>query len=118
MACSKNDFQKKLNNYLNGRTRNINQKFQLNIKSRLYKKILTTLKEKVSYGSIISYSDLAEICKVSNPRIIGNAMSKNPVPIIIPCHRVVKKNSDIGHYGPGVFYKQELLEIEKINMNS
>ncbi|MDD5065438.1 MAG: methylated-DNA--[protein]-cysteine S-methyltransferase [bacterium] len=70
---------------------------------------------KVPYGERISYMQLAE--KAGSPkacRCVGNIMAKNKVPLIIPCHRVIRSSGDIGSFGYGRSYKQKLLELEKI----
>jgi O-6-methylguanine DNA methyltransferase len=48
---------------------------------------------------------------------VGNALGKNPIPIIIPCHRVVAKKG-IGGYSAGIDIKTRLLEFEKLNVNN
>ena len=67
---------------------------------------------KIPYGKTITYSELAErIGSSGGARAVGQALSKNPSPIVIPCHRVVAKNS-VGGYSGGVGLKKQLLEIE------
>ena len=67
---------------------------------------------KIPYGMTITYSELAErIGRGGGARAVGQALSKNPYPILIPCHRVVAKNS-VGGYSGGVGLKKQLLEIE------
>lgn len=72
----------------------------------------------IPYGATKSYSELAE--EIGMPtayRAVANACGANPVPLIIPCHRVVGKNGHLGGYGPGVDKKKFLLDLEKINKN-
>ncbi len=67
---------------------------------------------KVKYGKTISYSDLAKRAGNKNAaRAAGSACGKNPVPIVIPCHRVLAKNS-IGGFGGGVGLKRKMLRLE------
>jgi len=67
---------------------------------------------KIEYGSVVTYSELAaRIGKPNAARAVGNALSKNPLPIVIPCHRVVSKDG-IGGYAFGVEAKRCLLELE------
>lgn len=68
---------------------------------------------KISYGSIKSYLSVA-IATDSHPRVIANACAANPIPIIIPCHRVIAKNGSLCGYsgGKGKKTKLKLLEIE------
>ena len=67
---------------------------------------------KIPYGMTITYSELADrIGRDGGARAVGQALSKNPYPIVIPCHRVVAKTS-IGGYSGGIGLKKQLLEIE------
>ncbi|WMT50548.1 MAG: methylated-DNA--[protein]-cysteine S-methyltransferase [Ferroplasma sp.] len=73
----------------------------------------------IPYGETKSYSELAE--EIGMPtayRAVANACGANPVPLIIPCHRVVGKNGSLGGYGPGIDKKKFLLELEKKNKDS
>lgn len=68
----------------------------------------------IPYGTTCSYKDIA--IKIKNPRAcraIGMANHKNPIVIIIPCHRVIANNSSFGGYAFGVETKKKLLELEK-----
>ncbi len=67
---------------------------------------------KIKYGQTLTYSELADKIGSRAVRAVGNALGKNPVPIIIPCHRVVSKKG-IGGYSLGVGMKIRLLELEK-----
>lgn len=67
----------------------------------------------IPYGETISYQELAK--RVGNPkasRAVGNANGKNPVCIVVPCHRVVRANGDLGGYAYGIAMKKSLLSIE------
>lgn len=66
----------------------------------------------LKYGTTATYSDIAEL--INHPkaqRAVGNANAKNKIPIIIPCHRIVRKNS-IGGYSGGLEIKKFLLNLE------
>ncbi|MCC6864783.1 MAG: methylated-DNA--[protein]-cysteine S-methyltransferase [Ignavibacteria bacterium] len=66
------------------------------------------------YGETISYSKLAK--NTGNPKAIraaATACALNPVPVIIPCHRVISKNGSIGGYGGGLKMKRFLLKLEE-----
>lgn len=68
----------------------------------------------VDYGEVITYKGLGEKVGVENSaRAVGNAMAKNIFPIIIPCHRVVRTDGNIGNYTGGTDLKIRLLELEK-----
>lgn len=71
---------------------------------------------KIPYGRVISYSELAE--RVGGPtytRIVGQANGRNPVAILIPCHRVIGSNGALTGYAGGLWRKQFLLELEQKN---
>lgn len=71
---------------------------------------------KIPYGKTVSYKDIA--IAVGNPkacRAVGMANNRNPVPIFIPCHRVIGKNGSLTGYAGGLDCKEFLLKIEKPN---
>ncbi len=71
----------------------------------------------IPYGSVITYSELARRCgKPSAVRSVASALGANPIPIIIPCHRVVGKNGDLGGFSAGIDVKRKLLELEGIKL--
>lgn len=67
----------------------------------------------IPYGETRSYAWVAE--QIGQPRAVravGQALGKNPLPIIIPCHRVITSNSKLGGFGGGVEMKKRLLSLE------
>ena len=69
---------------------------------------------KIPYGKTVSYADLAKAA--GNPkacRAAGSANGKNPIAIIIPCHRVIASNGGMGGYAYGLEAKKQLLDLEK-----
>jgi len=79
-----------------------------------HKKVWEIMLEKVPYGSTISYSALASMA--GNPkaaRAVGMANNRNPIPIIIPCHRVVGKSGNMTGFRPGIDIKEKLLTLEE-----
>lgn len=80
------------------------------------KKVWNELR-KIEYGHTKSYEDIA--ISISQPtayRAVGMANGKNPIPIIIPCHRVIQKDGKLGGYSGGVKIKEVLLDLEKGNL--
>jgi AraC family transcriptional regulator of adaptative response/methylated-DNA-[protein]-cysteine methyltransferase len=68
----------------------------------------------IPLGETRSYSDMARI--IGEPkavRAVANACASNPVPLIIPCHRVIRKDGSLGGYGLGTGRKKTLLSNEK-----
>tara|TARA_B100000470_G_scaffold47824_1_gene35297 strand:- start:462 stop:761 length:300 start_codon:yes stop_codon:yes gene_type:complete len=82
----------------------------LNIEEKIYKKLLT-----VPHGKITTYNELSKSIGLENgQRLVGQIMKKNPLPAIIPCHRVIKSNGDIGGYLFGIDIKKNMLRKEGI----
>ena len=68
----------------------------------------------VPYGSTVSYQDIAIAAgSPQGARAAGNALNKNPLPLIIPCHRVINKNGTIGGFGSRIDIKKHLLDLEQ-----
>jgi methylated-DNA-[protein]-cysteine S-methyltransferase len=67
---------------------------------------------RIPYGETISYGELARrVGRPKGPRAVGQANGRNPIPIIVPCHRVLASNG-IGGYGGGLPMKRALLAVE------
>jgi methylated-DNA-[protein]-cysteine S-methyltransferase len=70
---------------------------------------------RIPYGQTISYSELAN--RVKRPkacRAVGSANGRNPLCLIIPCHRVIASNASLGGYSGGLERKRQLLELESL----
>ncbi|MFV2171993.1 methylated-DNA--[protein]-cysteine S-methyltransferase [Actinomadura sp. LOL_016] len=68
----------------------------------------------IPYGETITYGELArEIGSPTGSRAVGLANGKNPVSVIVPCHRVVGSNGDLTGYGGGIERKRHLLDFER-----
>jgi methylated-DNA-[protein]-cysteine S-methyltransferase len=70
---------------------------------------------RIPYGQTISYSELAN--RVKRPkawRAVGSANGKNPLCLVIPCHRVIASNASLGGYSGGLDCKRRLLELESL----
>jgi methylated-DNA-[protein]-cysteine S-methyltransferase len=78
------------------------------------KKVLEKTRE-IRYGQRLTYSELAGLIGTSGIRAVGNALAKNPIPIVIPCHRVVTKKG-LGGYSGGIELKKKLLSFEIANV--
>jgi len=74
---------------------------------------------KIPYGQTRSYAEIARaIGKPKAVRAVASAIARNKLLIIIPCHRVIRSDGNIGKYRGGVKLKKQLLDFEKINSNS
>jgi len=70
--------------------------------------------QEIPYGEVVSYQDIARaIGHEKACRAVGGANNKNPIAIIIPCHRVIGANGSLVGYGGGLQLKKKLLELEK-----
>lgn len=68
---------------------------------------------RVPFGDVVPYAELAR--RIRRPRAhraVGNALGRNPVAIVVPCHRVIRSDGALGGYGGGVEYKKRLLRLE------
>ena len=81
--------------------------------------VLETLAREVPWGEVVSYGELAAIAgRPRAARAVGSAMRNNPIPFVIPCHRVVAAGNRIGGYGGGrnaIALKRELLAREGVS---
>ncbi|MBN2102000.1 MAG: MGMT family protein [Candidatus Aenigmarchaeota archaeon] len=86
----------------------------MNFSEKVFKAV-----KRIPKGSVSTYSEIAEI--IGNPdasRAVGNALNKNPTPIIVPCHRVVRSDGKAGGFAKGTKKKIELLRKEGIEIKN
>jgi methylated-DNA-[protein]-cysteine S-methyltransferase len=79
------------------------------------RQVLRELAAGVPYGSVVGYGDLAK--RVGQPggaQAVGVAMGSNPLPVVVPCHRVVERDGGIGGFGGGLETKRRLLALEGV----
>ena len=80
------------------------------------KKVYQALKE-VKYGTTVAYGDLAKaLGQPKAYRAVGGALNKNPIMIVLPCHRVIGKNQSLVGFASGLNHKKTLLDLEHKNM--
>lgn len=106
------EVRKQLDEYFAGdRTR-----FELKLDRRLMRGIakdVLAATAKVPFGRTTTYGTLAE--RIGRPhasRAVGNALGSNPIPIVVPCHRVLRAGGDVGGYAGGPSRKRRLLTLE------
>lgn len=69
----------------------------------------------VPRGKVVTYKKLSEMVKKDKAyRLVGNVLSKNPFPIVVPCHRVIRSDCYVGEFGNGKDLKVKLLEFEGV----
>ncbi|MHB8840208.1 MAG: methylated-DNA--[protein]-cysteine S-methyltransferase [Candidatus Aquicultor sp.] len=100
--------------YFNGENVHFDYQLDYGQATEFERKIYDTLKS-VSYGETLTYKELALRCgRPKAARAVGNAMAKNPVPIVVPCHRVLKSDGSIGGWSGKRGWKERLLALEGI----
>ncbi len=86
--------------------------------TRFERRVWETLRQ-IPYGEVRSYGWVAE--RIGNPkasRAVGGACGSNPVPFVIPCHRVIASDGSLGGYGYGLPVKRHLLKSEGIDLST
>jgi methylated-DNA-[protein]-cysteine S-methyltransferase len=103
---------KQLNEYFKGERR----EFFLNLQPEgtNFQKSVWRHLEKIPYGSTTSYGAIADVIgKPTASRAVGSANGKNPIAIVIPCHRVIGSDGSLTGYGGGLWRKRWLIGFEK-----
>ncbi len=111
------DLEKMLDSYFRGEP--ILLDYPLDISGTDFQKRVWEIVKQIPYGQVRSYKWVAS--KIGNPkaaRAVGTAISRNPVVLIIPCHRVIRNNGSLGRYGGMDWLKERLLRLEKASMIS
>jgi len=106
---------KELTEYLSGERREFEVFYELEV-NPFARKVLTETAS-IPYGEVRSYREVAE--SIGRPlafRATGSALARNPLPILIPCHRVVKSDGMLGGFGGGIDLKKKLLNLEGIGV--
>jgi methylated-DNA-[protein]-cysteine S-methyltransferase len=107
------EVRRELDEYFEGRRDHFELPLDWRLSAGFRKTVLDTLYQDVVYGRTVSYLELATM--VGNPkasRAVGTAMATNPIPIVVPCHRVLRTGGQLGGYGGGLPAKIKLLELE------
>ena len=105
-------FQKELNQYFLGKLKRFTLPIEIGCGDEFDRKVWSRL-EQIPYGQTVSYKFIAE--KIGDPkavRRVGRACGNNPLPIIIPCHRVTESHGKLGGFTGGVAKKRMLLKLE------
>jgi len=101
-----------LNAYFNGELEQFDLKLDLkgtDFQVKVWKELI-----KIPFGTTLSYKDLAnKTGNINNTRAVANANAKNPIAIVIPCHRVIGSDGSLTGYAWGIEKKRKLLELER-----
>ncbi|MEU0335984.1 methylated-DNA--[protein]-cysteine S-methyltransferase [Streptomyces sp. NPDC006193] len=103
---------REIDEYFAGRRRAFDVPLDLSL-SRGFRRLVQTHLPEIGYGQTCSYRDMAEL--VGSPkavRAVGTACATNPLPIVVPCHRVLRTDGTLGGYIGGLTAKTTLLELE------
>ncbi len=107
-----NETQKQIEQYLYGQRKVFN--LPLDIAGTEFQKRVWHELSKIPYGKTFSYSDIAK--KIKNDkavRAVGTANGRNPISLIVPCHRVIAADGTLGGYAGGLEIKEKLLRLEQ-----
>lgn len=105
---------RELAEYFSGRRTRFTFPVDWSLTSGVQRSILSTLYAEVPYGSTVGYGELALLAgrTLGASRLVGTVMGSNPVPIVVPCHRVIAADGGIGGFGGGLETKRWLLTLE------
>ncbi|MFH8370807.1 methylated-DNA--[protein]-cysteine S-methyltransferase [Streptomyces sp. NPDC018031] len=106
---------RQLTAYFSGTLREFGLPLDWSLTAGFNRRVLRELAEHVPYGTVVGYQDLAD--RVGEPgaaRAVGTAMGGNPLPVVVPCHRVVESDGGIGGFGGGLETKRSLLALEGV----
>lgn len=107
-----NDTQRQILEYLDGQRQTFD--VALNLQGTEFQRKVWNQLMTIPYGQLVSYGDIAT--QLGNPnasRAVGAANSKNPIPIIVPCHRVIGAKGHLIGFSHGLKIKAELIQLEK-----
>ena len=103
---------RELDEYFAGRRRTFDLPLDLQL-ARGFRRVVLQHLAAIEYGRTASYATVAAASGSPRAvRAVGSACARNPLPLVVPCHRVVKSDGSIGQYGGGVAAKRRLLDLE------
>lgn len=109
------EVRRQLDEYFEGRLQRFSLRVDLNRLAPFQRSVLQATKS-IPYGRVSTYRRVASKAgNVAAVRAAGNALGANPVPIVVPCHRVLRSDGSLGGYGGGLEVKRLLLDLEKAN---
>ncbi|MGH2559487.1 MAG: methylated-DNA--[protein]-cysteine S-methyltransferase, partial [Thermomicrobiales bacterium] len=103
-----------LREYFEGRRNHFEIPLDFDDLTPFTRSVLTATAE-VPFGQVRTYRDIAErVGKPRATRAVGNALNRNPIPVVIPCHRIVGSDGSLVGYGGGIDIKEHLLHHEGV----
>jgi methylated-DNA-[protein]-cysteine S-methyltransferase len=104
--------RRELERYFDGKLQDFDVPIDWALSGAFTRKVLRRT-ARIPYGSVASYRDVAVgVGAPRGARAVGNALGANPIPVVVPCHRVVRTGGAIGGYGGGLSRKRWLLTLE------
>jgi methylated-DNA-[protein]-cysteine S-methyltransferase len=104
--------RRELDRYFEGKLRDFEVPLDWSLAGDFARRVLRRT-ARIPYGSVASYGDVAMGSGTPRgARAVGNALGSNPIPVVVPCHRVVRTGGAIGGYGGGLSRKRWLLALE------
>ncbi|WP_225822562.1 methylated-DNA--[protein]-cysteine S-methyltransferase [Streptomyces naphthomycinicus] len=101
--------------YFTGERHDFDLPLDWSLISGFNRQVLRELASGVPYGSVVGYGDLAgRVGQPGGAQAVGAAMGANPLPVVVPCHRVVESDGGIGGFGGGLETKRKLLALEGV----
>jgi methylated-DNA-[protein]-cysteine S-methyltransferase len=105
--------RRELDEYFAGRRTMFDLPVDLRLAHGFRRQVLELLHTEITFGETCSYAELAAMAGSPRAhRAVGSAMATNPVPIVVPCHRVLRTGGALGGYGGGLDVKRYLLALE------
>jgi methylated-DNA-[protein]-cysteine S-methyltransferase len=104
--------RRQLDEYFEGKRQRFDLAVDLALQADFNRRVLREL-ARVPYGEVVTYGELA--ARAARPRAaraVGTVMNRNPLPIVLPCHRVIGSNGKLVGYGGGLHRKEALLRLE------
>ncbi|POX61845.1 cysteine methyltransferase [Streptomyces sp. Ru62] len=106
---------RQLRAYFAGRRHDFDLPLDWSLISGFNRQVLRELASGVPYGTVVGYGDLAgRVGQPGGAQAVGAAMGANPLPVVVPCHRVVESGGGIGGFGGGLETKRKLLALEGV----
>ena len=104
--------RRQLDEYFEGRRTRFDVRVDLALLTDFNRRVLREL-ARVPYGEVVTYGELAtRAARPRAARAVGTVMNRNPLPIVLPCHRVIGANGKLVGYGGGLHRKEALLRLE------
>ena len=104
--------RRELDEYFEGRRRDFELPLDWSLTRGFFRRVLRATAG-IGYGEVSTYTDVAT--EAGSPRAVraaGNALASNPIPVVVPCHRVLRTGGALGGYGGGLERKEFLLRLE------